>query len=66
VLILVDFDLADPKGASDAVQALTNQDGAPDGVVLNAGITTILTSRSRPPARGTDRIRGLLASQGPP
>ncbi|RPH65441.1 MAG: SDR family oxidoreductase [Myxococcaceae bacterium] len=37
--ILVGFDLADRKVASDAVVALTDQHGAPDAFVLNAGIT---------------------------
>jgi len=37
--VLVSFDLADRKAASDAVVALTNQHGAPDAFVLNAGVT---------------------------
>ena len=37
--MLVSFDLADRKAANDAVIALTDQHGAPDAFVLNAGIT---------------------------
>ena len=37
--ILVAFDLADRKAARDAVIALIDQHGAPDALVLNAGIT---------------------------
>lgn len=37
--ILARFDLADRKGASEAVQALTEQHGAPDALVLAAGVT---------------------------
>jgi 3-oxoacyl-[acyl-carrier protein] reductase len=37
--ILIGFDLADRKVASDAVIALVDQHGSPDALVLNAGIT---------------------------
>lgn len=37
--ILVGFELADRKSANDAVLALTDAHGAPDALVLNAGIT---------------------------
>lgn len=37
--ILVRFDLADRKAANDAVLGLMDQHGAPDALVLNAGIT---------------------------
>jgi len=37
--ILARFDLADRKGASEAVQALIEQHGTPDALVLAAGIT---------------------------
>ncbi len=37
--VLVSFDLADRKAANDAVIALTDHHGAPDALVLNAGIT---------------------------
>jgi 3-oxoacyl-[acyl-carrier protein] reductase len=37
--ILVGFDLADRKSANDAVVALADEHGAPDALVLNAGIT---------------------------
>ena len=37
--VLVRFDLADRRASSDAVVALTDQHGAPDALVLNAGIT---------------------------
>ena len=37
--ILARFDLADRKGASEAVQALIEEHGTPDALVLAAGIT---------------------------
>ena len=62
--ILVGFDLADRKAANDAVLALTDQHGAPDAFVLNAGITQRRgrTNRRSSPRAGYSQARGARGS----
>jgi len=63
--ILVAFDLADRKAAGDAVIALIDQHGAPDALVLNAGITLnalfVLTSDRQWDEVMATNLGGLVA-----